>query len=140
MQGKIARENLLDKFLKSYIMELQYFVISTWEIEMDIKEILEKHVKWLRGEEGGERANLYGVDLHGMDLRDADFRDVDLHGADLRGVDLRGVDLRGADLRGADLRGTDFRDADLHGADLLGAEINSSDTENLVKSIGLIIS
>lgn len=40
---------------------------------MNIKEILDKHKKWLLGEGGGERAN----------LRNADLRDADLYGANL---------------------------------------------------------
>ena len=46
-----------------------------------LAKILEKHRKWLRGEEGGERAVLSGADLSGADLRDAVLR-----GAVLRGV------------------------------------------------------
>ena len=37
----------------------------------ELKEILAKHGKWRRGEDGGERANLTGADLTGADLRDA---------------------------------------------------------------------
>lgn len=33
-----------------------------------LREILEKHKKWLNGEDGGERANLYGADLRGANL------------------------------------------------------------------------
>lgn len=47
----------------------------------ELQEILEKHLKWLNNQDGGERANLQG--------------------ADLRGADLRGAYLQGADLRGA---------------------------------------
>ena len=68
---------------------------------MDIKLILEKHAKWIRGEDGGERADLRGADLRGANLR----------GADLRGADLRDADLYYANLRGADLRSADLRDA-----------------------------
>lgn len=32
---------------------------------MDIKLILEKHAKWIRGEDGGERADLRDADLCG---------------------------------------------------------------------------
>ena len=60
---------------------------------MDLKEILRKHLMWLRSENGGERADLRGANLRGANLR----------GADLRGANLRGADLRGAKLRGADL-------------------------------------
>ena len=44
-----------------------------------IIKCLEKHLRWVNDEEGGEKA-------------------------DLRGADLRGANLRGADLRWADLR------------------------------------
>ena len=78
---------------------------------MDIKLILEKHAKWIRGEDGGERANLYGADLRCADLSSADLR-----GADLRCADLSSANLRDANLRGANLRGANLRDANLRGA------------------------
>ncbi len=66
-------------------------------------EILGLHLKYLRGEPGGKRA----------DLRMADLRMANLRGANLGGADLRGADLRGADLGGANLRGADLGVADL---------------------------
>ena len=92
---------------------------------MDIKLILEKHAKWLRGEDGGERAN-----LRDADLCDADLRDADLRGADLRDADLYYANLRGADLRGADLSGADLIGADLYYADLRGAKNTNKITWN----------
>ena len=89
---------------------------------MKIKEILEKHKKWLLGEGGGERADLRGADLCSANLRNADLRGADLRGADLCSADLRGANLRNANLRNADLRGADLRSADLRGADLRGAK------------------
>ena len=97
---------------------------------MDIKLILEKHAKWIRGEDGGERADLCGADLRNADLCDADLRDADLRGADLRDADLYYADLRGADLRGADLSGADLRGANLHSADLRGAKNTNKITWN----------
>ena len=85
---------------------------------MDIKLILEKHAKWIRGEDGGERANLCDADL-----RNANLRGADLRGADLCGVDLRGANLRGANLYGANLRGADLCDADLCYANLCDADL-----------------
>ena len=58
-----------------------------------LNEIIASHGKWLRDEEGGERADLGGADLRGADLRDADLRDADLGGADLGDAYLRGADL-----------------------------------------------
>ncbi len=58
-----------------------------------LKGVLDKHAKWLQGEEGGERA----------DLRWADLRGARLIGARLSGADLSGARLNGADLTGADI-------------------------------------
>ena len=93
---------------------------------MNIKEILDKHKKWLLGEGGGECANLCDADLRGADLRGADLCDADLRGANLRGANLCGADLCSADLRGADLRGADLCSADLRGADLCDAALRGA--------------
>ena len=87
-----------------------------------LKEILERHRKWLNDEDGGERANLYGADLRGANLRGANLYGADLRGANLRGANLYGANLRGANLCGADLRGADLRGANLRGANLRGAK------------------
>lgn len=34
-----------------------------------IRDILEKHSRWLRGDEGGKRADLLGANLQGADLQ-----------------------------------------------------------------------
>jgi hypothetical protein len=77
----------------------------------ELKLVLELHIKWLRNEDGGKRANLYGADLYGADLSRAD-----LYGANLSGADLYGANLSGADLYGANLYGADLSRADLSGA------------------------
>lgn len=97
-----------------------------------LKNILEKHLKWMEDEIGGERADLRGADLSEADLSGANLCGADLRGADLRGADLyradlRGADLRGADLHGADLRGADLREADQRGADLSEADLSEAD-------------
>ena len=88
-----------------------------------LQEIIKSHGRWLRNEEGGERANLRdaylsGANLRGADLRDANLSDANLSDAYLSGADLSGADLRDANLRGADLRGANLRGANLRGADL----------------------
>ncbi len=57
-----------------------------------LQEIIESHGKWLRGEEGGNRANLGGANLGGANLG----------GANLRGANLRGANLGDANLGGAE--------------------------------------
>lgn len=73
-----------------------------------LNNILKNHEKWIRGEDGGVRANLRGADLH----------EADLFGADLRGVKLSGANLYGADLSEANLCEADLSEANLFGADL----------------------
>ena len=85
----------------------------------ELNEILQKHEMWLKGEVGGERA-----DLSYFDLSNADLSYFDLSNADLSDTNLRGADLRGADLRYADLRGADLRYANLRGANLIDIKTN----------------
>ena len=94
---------------------------------MDIKLILEKHAKWIRGEDGGERADLRGADLRNADLRGAELRNADLCNADLCDADLRNADLRNANLRGADLCDADLCGANLRNADLCNANLRGAD-------------
>lgn len=51
-----------------------------------LKDILDKHLKWLKVEDGGERA----------DLRSADLRSADLSSANLSSANLRSANLRSA--------------------------------------------
>ena len=107
----------------------------------EFNAILENHKKWLEGN-GGERANLKGVDLRDADLRGANLcganlcganlcganlRDANLCGANLCGAYLRGAYLYGAYLYGANLRGADLRDANLRDANLCGANLCGAD-------------
>ena len=71
------------------------------ELTKEEIEVLQRHAKWLKNEEGGEKANL---------------QDVNLQSANLQSANLQGADLRGADLRDADLRGANLQDANLQGA------------------------
>ena len=89
----------------------------------NLNEILEKHLKWLNDENGGERADLSGADLLGANLRLANLSGADLLGVNLYRADLSGADLLGANLYRADLSGADLSGANLRGANLSGAEI-----------------
>ena len=48
-----------------------------------LKECLEKHLKWLKGEDGGERANFDYEDLRGASLVGASLDNASLRGASL---------------------------------------------------------
>ena len=95
--------------------------------QIELNDILEKHRKWLRDEEGGERVDLSYANLRGVDLRDANLRGADLRGADLRDANLRGANLRGVDLRDANLRDANLRGANLSYADLSYANLRYAD-------------
>lgn len=63
----------------------------------ELKEILEKHQKWLNNEEGGEQF-VCGCN---SDLRGSDLNNSDLSNSNLRGSDLRNSNLSNSDLSGA---------------------------------------
>ena len=56
-----------------------------------LNEMLELHLKWLKGESGGVILNLRGANLRDADLRGANLCNANLYGANLRGADLSGV-------------------------------------------------
>ena len=71
----------------------------------ELNEILKKHEMWLKGEEGGERANLSGADLSGANLYGAILFGANLRGANLSEANLSGANLSEANLSGANLKG-----------------------------------
>ena len=78
-----------------------------------LQEIIKSHGRWLRNEEGGERADLSSADLSGADLSGADLSSAYLSSAYLSGAYLSSANLRGADLSGADLSSAYLSGADL---------------------------
>ncbi len=99
---------------------------------LNLNEIIEKHHKWQRGEEGGERwfckfsEDLTGADLSGANLSGADLSGANLSCADLSSADLSGANLSCADLSSADLSGANLSSANLSGANLSGANLSSA--------------
>ena len=90
---------------------------------MNIKDILDKHAAWLRGEPEGVKADLTGANLTGADLTGADLTGANLSGANLSGANLSKAHLTGAHLTGADLSKADLSEANLSKADLFGANL-----------------
>jgi len=100
---------------------------------MDLKLILENHLKWSKNEIGGIKANLSGVDLSGVDLSGVDFSGVDFFEVDFSGANLFGANFFRANLFGANfseanlsranLSGVNFFRANLFGANLSGANL-----------------
>ena len=95
----------------------------------NLNEILEKHLKWLNYENGGERADLRGADLRGANLSGANLSGANLYRADLRGANLYIANLYRADLRGANLCRADLSGANLYRANLRGANLSGAKIE-----------
>jgi len=77
-------------------------------IKEELQKILEKHLKWLNREEGGERANLRESNLREANLREANLCKTNLSGANLCKTNLCESDLRESDLSGANLSKADL--------------------------------
>jgi len=71
--------------------------------QSDLNEILKKHKRWIKNEEGGEPADLQRANLRYANLQSADLRSADLRSADLQVANLQGADLQRADLLDANL-------------------------------------
>ena len=69
--------------------------------DKELRKIVDRHGRWIRGEEGGECAYLVCTDLTGANLYS-----TYLTGANLAGANLREANLEGADLTEANLDGT----------------------------------
>ena len=100
-----------------------------------LKEIIASHGKWLRCENGGERADLSYADLCNAKLSNADLNNADLSYANLCGANLSGASLYDADLSyanlcGANLSGASLYDADLSYANLSGASLSGASLHN----------
>ena len=55
---------------------------------VNLQKVLEKHMMWLSGKEGGERANLSEANLSRADLSEANLRGANLSRADLSEANL----------------------------------------------------
>ena len=97
--------------------------------DKQLREIIESHGRWLRGEEGGSRADLMCANLTEANLIDANLRGANLIDANLIDANLRGANLTEANLMCANLRGADLGGADLRGANLIGANLRGADLD-----------
>lgn len=93
----------------------------------ELREILERHKRWLNNEVGGKCADLSGVDLCEVDLVGANLDYADLRGANLYCADLRMTSFHMAKLQRADLRGANFQYANLQAAGFQCALLEGAD-------------
>ena len=81
----------------------------------ELKNILDLHAKWLRGESGGVRADLSDTNLIYADLSYSDLSNANLSNSDLSNANLSNSDLSNANLRNANLSNANLRNANLSG-------------------------
>ena len=103
--------------------------------KQELKNILDKHLKWIRGENGGKRADLFGANLSRANLSGANLSRANLSGANLSRANLFGANLSGANPFGADLSGANLFGADLFGANLFGANLSRADYIEKAKNL-----
>ena len=95
---------------------------------MDLKLTLELHLKWLKNEDGGSRANLSRADLSGANLSGAKLFSANLSGAILSEAYLSGANLSFANLSEANFsRANEFA----YGANLSEADLSWANLENI---------
>jgi hypothetical protein len=92
-----------------------------------LKEILDKHEKWLNGEPDGERAWLSGANLSNANLLGANLCQADLSYADLRNANLQEANLSRANLHNATLYCANLIKARLDYAFLANANLSFAD-------------
>jgi uncharacterized protein YjbI with pentapeptide repeats len=100
-------------------------------IPKQIKEALEKHILWLEGKDGGERAVFDGMDLSGLILNGASLNRASLNRASLNRASLNDASLNGASLNGASLNRASLNRASLTGCNISGAK-------NLISAINYL--
>ena len=109
--------------------------------EQELKEILEKHEKWLNGEEGGSRAdlsyanltnvNLTNANLYRANLYNANLYNASLYRANLTCANLSYVILDKAILDNANLSNANLEDANLSYAKLYNTNLYNTNLSNV---------
>lgn len=89
----------------------------------ELREILDKHSRWLENGYEGERADLSGTNLIGANLIDVNLPYANLIGADLTCANLRYANLNHTNLGEANLKGTSFSHVSLNHSDLTDADL-----------------
>jgi hypothetical protein len=101
----------------------------------ELKRILERHIDWFTGRDGGQCADLHEAGLKGADLSNAFLYMADLSDADLQGAAFGGAHLTNANFNGANLREADLSWAYLHGANLSGADLRGATLPTLINNV-----
>ena len=94
--------------------------------QQEVNKIIAKHQKWLRGEEGGERANFSNTDLSNLDLSRVNLSHANLSNANLSYANLSYANLSYANLSRVNLLYANLSHANLSHANLENIIYNES--------------
>ena len=97
-----------------------------------MQELLLRHGDYLRGVNGGKRADLRGKFLQNIKVQKGRLRDSLLSGCDFTGSDMTGTDFSNSDCFGAVFRraklgGANFFKADIRGVKFTGSILRGAD-------------
>ena len=95
-----------------------------------LKDVLDRHYKWLLEEKGGVPADLSYTDLSKADLSYARLELANLYHADLSNANLSKTNLCGADLSNADLSGANLSGSWLYAANLSKTRLYETNLSN----------
>ena len=95
----------------------------------ELKIVLDKHLKWLKNEKDGERADLGEANLAGANFRYANLERANLSEANLEQANLERANLRDANLERADLWEANLSEANLWSANLERADLWKANLE-----------
>ena len=103
--------------------------------QKQLDEIINKHIQFNNGTQGGTRAVLKFIDLSGLNFRQADLSNADFSGSCLNDAKLNHGTFKSAsffscDLARANLSFSDFSRCDFRGAQIIGADLTSANFEH----------
>ena len=101
---------------------------------VELKEVIARHMAYLKGESGGERADLSYANLSNADLSYANLSYACLNNANLNNANLSNANLRYADLSNACLNNANLSYADLSYACLSYATGNGRELKSIAAS------
>lgn len=106
-------------------------VLSKYEL----KSILIKHEKWLRGDQTGKQADLSFTYLRYADLQNANLQEANLRYSFLVDANLENANLQKANLEGVVLTDANLKNTDLRSVDLTNVNLSKVDLTNAILDI-----
>lgn len=92
----------------------------------ELDNIVSKHMDWVNGRSGGEKANLEGYDLKGLKLTDVDLRYSNLKDSNLNKTELTGVNFSNANLSNIKINNSNLLECKFHYTNMSRSDFSGS--------------